>query len=168
MDAKPLSLPTNNKFMMRYLIFSGWMSFMIIQLSVPLNVYSQEIAEGKMLLGRWESTNGRSIIRFYEDGNHYAAKLMWYYNSYDEDGKMRKDLKNPDPNMKKRGLIGITLIYDLTYKGNYNWSGGKVYQFKTGRTYDCKVRMIDEDTIQITAYLGLTVFGKSMLWSRQK
>jgi uncharacterized protein (DUF2147 family) len=134
---------------------------------LPLLSLGQKSSGGDRLLGKWLSSTKKSVCLIYKKGQTYEGKITWYVESYDENGNILTDQNNPDPDVRDRPVIGLVILKDLTYSGNDTWSGGTIYMPRTGKTYDCKLTMQDKDSVEVTAYIGLSFFGKSGIWTRQ-
>ncbi len=79
----------------------------------------------------------------------------------------RKDENNPDPALRERLLEGTTILKDFTYAGDKLWKGGTIYDPNNGKTYDCKITFIDDQTIEVRGYVGISLFGRTEVWTRQ-
>ncbi len=86
---------------------------------------------------------------------------------YESDGKtLRKDEKNPDPGLKNRNLKDLVLLTNFMYDDGV-YTDGKIYDPKTGKTYSCKMT-VDGDKLSIRGYVGISLFGRTTVWTRSK
>ena len=46
------------------------------------------------------------------------------------------------------------------------WRGGTIYDPTSGRTYDCELRVRDDDRLDIRGYFGLRLIGRTVTWTR--
>jgi uncharacterized protein (DUF2147 family) len=53
------------------------------------------------------------------------------------------------------------------YKGDNVWDDGKIYDPKNGSTYDCTITMINNNTIEVRGYIGISIIGRTDTWTRQ-
>lgn len=86
-----------------------------------------------------------------------------------ENGAPPKDDENPDPALRERSILGLTIMSGLRYDAGENeWNGGRIYDPKSGKTYDCYVWMEDrEDMLFMKGYVvGIRWLGKSTEWTR--
>jgi uncharacterized protein (DUF2147 family) len=127
----------------------------------------QSSTEGDRIIGKWLSSSRKSVCLIYRKGETFEGKITWYAESHDENGNLLTDQNNPDPKLRDRPVVGLVILKDLTYSEGDSWSGGEIYMPRTGKTYDCKISMLDENSLEVTAYTGLTFFGKSGIWTRQ-
>ena len=79
----------------------------------------------------------------------------------------KTDAKNPNPKLRNRPLLNLTMLTDLVYKGNNVWADGQVYNPEDGRTYRCELTLRDPNTLDIHGYvLGMPFLGKTRAWTR--
>lgn len=119
------------------------------------------------ILGSWANPNGQDHILIYKRGDKFFGKLDWIKFPNDETGKPKTDKKNPDPALRSRPDLGLELLKDFTFDGDNVYSGGTVYDPKNGKTYCCKMTM-EGNTLKIRGYIGISLFGRSEIWTRVK
>ena len=73
----------------------------------------------------------------------------------------RRDDKNPDPALRDRLLNGMTIMQGFRYVGGNRWTGGKIYDPNSGKTYKGKLTQIDRNTLKLRGYIGISLFGRS-------
>jgi len=77
------------------------------------------------------------------------------------------DRNNPDPALRSQPLTGLRLLKGLRYdSSNGKWIGGRVYNSDDGRTYNCLVRLLSLNRLQLHGYIGISLFGGNTVWSR--
>jgi uncharacterized protein (DUF2147 family) len=79
-----------------------------------------------------------------------------------------KDEKNPDPALRDRPLVGLSLFAGFDYDGDGRWSGGTIYDPNSGKTYRCIVTIVDDDTLKVRGYVGVPLLGRTEIWTRKK
>lgn len=60
-----------------------------------------------------------------------------------------KDTNNPDPALRSRPILGMALIRDFKPAGPGQWTGGKIYDPESGKTYDSKIRINPNGTLKV-------------------
>ncbi len=114
-------------------------------------------------IGLWKTKDGKSIIKIYKKQNgEFAGKIVWLAEPLDEKGHPKSDSKNPDENLKKRPLLNLELLYGFYFK-NSELKDGKIYDPKSGKTYNCVIKTKGSDLI-IRGYIGISLFGRSETW----
>lgn len=126
---------------------------------------SAQTAAGDKILGIWMSEKKNGKIEVYRSGNKYYGKLIWGDKMYEADGKTsRKDVKNTDAGQRSRNLKDLVLMTDMSFDDG-EWSGGKIYDPESGKTYSCNMKL-DGMTLNIRGYIGISLFGRSSVWTR--
>lgn len=122
----------------------------------------------KDITGYWLTANKGAIIQFYKEGEMYHGKIVWQRLNRDRKGKLLTDVNNPDKTKRKNPLIGSRMISNLKYNPKSRfYEGGRAYQPQTGKTFDCKAKLIkNNDVMEITAMGGFSLMSKSLVWTR--
>ncbi|HVK48252.1 MAG TPA: DUF2147 domain-containing protein [Pseudobacter sp.] len=135
-----------------------------ISTMLALASYSQQADQ---VLGQWLSEDKDGKIEVYKTGDKYFGKLIWASKMYEADGKTsRKDEKNNDPALRSRNLKDLVLLSNFIYDDGV-YTDGKIYDPKSGKTYSCKMTMSGEK-LNIRGYLGLSILGRTTVWTRVK
>jgi uncharacterized protein (DUF2147 family) len=61
----------------------------------------------------------------------------------------------------------LIIIKGLKKSGDV-YDGGKITDPKNGKSYNCKISMEGKDKIIVRGYIGISLFGRSQTWIRQK
>jgi uncharacterized protein (DUF2147 family) len=124
--------------------------------------------EGDKLMGVWEPSNGRARVKVEKVANKYYGKIAVAQKS----PMIRKPVcqnwikNNPDDKLRTVPLKGYRLLKDFTYAGNGEWKEGTIYDPENGNTYNCIIKMKDDNTLDIRGYIGLSAFGRTDVWKR--
>ena len=119
------------------------------------------------ILGTWANANGQDHILIYKRGDKFFGKLDWIKFPNDENGKPKTDKNNPDPALRSRPDLGLELLKDFIFDGDNVYSGGTIYDPKNGKTYNCKMTL-EGNRLTIRGYIGISLFGRSVTWTRVK
>ena len=136
----------------------------ILLLSLLLQSGFTQNFSGDKILGNWLSDNRQTIIEFFEDDGAYFGKMVWLKFPYDQNGEVKRDIKNPDRHLRDRFLLGMVCISDFIYAGNAFYSGGKGYSPDFGKYLKGTMRMLDENTLEVNVKIAF--FTKTVLWTR--
>lgn len=75
----------------------------------------------------------------------------------------RTDLNNPDRRLRSKPLVGLTVLTGFSRDGS-QWTGGRAYDAKTGRSYKARLTPNRDGTLTVT---GCILFlCKSQRWVR--
>jgi uncharacterized protein (DUF2147 family) len=122
--------------------------------------------DDKIIKGIWLNSDKDAKVEIYSVGNQYSGKIIWAKNMFLADGTTpAKDIRNPDGNLQGRTIANMVIIDGFTYKDG-EWGGGKIYDPKTGKTYNGKMK-ISGGKLEVRAYVGSPMFGKTIVWTRQ-
>jgi uncharacterized protein (DUF2147 family) len=129
---------------------------------------AQDTFKATDLVGDWLVSEKTAVITFFADGNKFYGRTSWMGKPRDETGKLRTDIKNPDPAKRSKPLLGALLCRNFVYDGDGVWVDGTIYDSRSGRTYNCKITMQDINTISLRGYFGISLIGASTTWTRKK
>ena len=118
------------------------------------------------LVGKWLVASGDAQIQIFTSGGKFSGKIVWLKKANDSAGKPATDDKNPDKTLAKRPILGLNLINGFTYADKGVWEGGTIYDPKTGKSYSCKITMINENQIHVRGFVGISLLGRTETWSR--
>lgn len=130
-----------------------------------LAVAAPAIAETPPPTGLWLTEKEGVILRLYECGaGELCGRTVWLKKPNWKDGSPRLDAENPDPALRERPWCGIEVISGLKRESDDEWDGGKVYDPKTGDTFDFQLKRTDKG-VRVRGYLGAPLLGKSEDWT---
>lgn len=95
----------------------------------------------------------------------YRAQVIWADNLKMPDGSIRTDVKNPDKSKRNTPADKIVLVDNVSYK-NKEWTGGKIYDPTSGKSYKVTITFKDEKTLKLRGYVGVEAFGETMYWTK--
>jgi uncharacterized protein (DUF2147 family) len=117
-------------------------------------------------VGVWLHDNKRIEIEIAPCGENLCGKLVWFKWPNDAHGLPLVDLKNPDPALRTRPLLGLTVLIGLRRTGQNTWEGGKIYDPDDGATYTASMSVPEDGSLQMRVYVLLPLFGKTLYWTR--
>ena len=118
------------------------------------------------ILGQWLTAEGESKIEIVPcDSVTFCGRIVWLRDPL-KDGKPVVDDKNPDESLRSRPVLGVELLRGFTYAGDGVWSGGKIYDPKSGNDYSAKMTMVNDTTIDLRGYVLIPLFGRTERWRR--
>ena len=122
------------------------------------------------ITGIWDTENNESQITISLDpeSNTYRGVLTTISDTVGEPDEEKIDINNPDPDRRNDPLIGITLMQGFKKDSDKKLTGGTIYDPKSGKTYKCKITITDENTIKVRGYIGVSLVGRSTIWTRAK
>ena len=123
-------------------------------------------AQSPTPVGIWLHSNERIQIEIAPCGDLVCGKLVWFRWPNDAQGLPLVDLKNPDPALRARPLLGLTVLSGLRPAGEGKWEDGTIYNPDDGESYHALMSLQDDGTMRIRAYVILPLLGKTQIWTR--
>jgi len=136
----------------------------IAMVFVGLTLFGQQ----NTAVGHWLSASGEGQIEIYNRADKLYGKISWLKQPKDEQGKPKTDLNNPDSKLRHKPLLGLEILKNFSIDGNGEWTGGTIYDPKSGKTYSCKLSLKKNDQLHIRGYVGISLLGKTEIWKRVK
>ena len=116
--------------------------------------------------GIWLVENGEAKIKVLRCGDDVCGSIVWLSEPTDSEGKLKRDILNPDRSLRERMVIGVQLLRIPAVPDKRGlWSGGRIYDPNTGKTYRCTLRL-DGERLKLRGYIGIRLFGRSTHWTR--
>ena len=143
---------------------TGIASFILIGSMISFDTHSQNKADD--ILGIW-LTGGKepARIQIYKTGEKFYGKIIWLKNPT-ENGNPRMDGNNPDKEKGNNPIIGLVMLKDFKFDGDDEWKGGDIYDPESGKTYSSYMYLKDNKTLKVRGYTGLSIFGRTEIWTR--
>jgi uncharacterized protein (DUF2147 family) len=108
--------------------------------------------------GTWLTQSGETRVRIAPCGAASCGTVVW-----------RKapgtDVKNPDPAMRNRPIVGIQMFSGVKKTGDNEWTG-ELYNFEDGRTYTGKLGMQGDDRLKLSGCVLGGLVCRSQIWTR--
>ncbi|MGI9542606.1 MAG: DUF2147 domain-containing protein [Cyclobacteriaceae bacterium] len=144
----------------------AWTLFLFLIPFLFPNIASPSQDEGSAIVGRWLREDKKNyIVEIYKCGEKYCGKIVWMKEPNDEQGNPRKDLENPDQDLRGQPLIGLDVLESFAFLGQKKWDGGTIYSFNRGKKYNAKISM-DGAKLQLTA--SILFFSRTYSWIKVK
>ena len=143
--------------------------FAIICAFVTFTVSAQDLnSKGDNILGNYLSLKdgSKSKIKITkETDGTYTAQVYWVEKALDANGYKRKDVKNPDKNLRKVDLDKVILVKGLKYDAkSKEWTDTKIYDPGSGKIYSVDIEFKDAKTLKV--YGNILGIGKTVYWTR--
>jgi uncharacterized protein (DUF2147 family) len=120
--------------------------------------------------GLWKSIDDksgkpRSLIRITEHNGAYSAVI--------EKGLLATDTGDAvcdkcTDERKGQKIIGMTIVKGLKEKDGV-YEGGEILDPENGKTYKCKMKLDDSGKkLEVRGFIGISLFGRSQIWTREE
>ena len=140
-------------------------SLAILPVVLTVSIAWSQDQDRNRILGEWVTAGGESRVDVYRcDSLTYCGKIVWLRDPL-KDGKPLLDDKNPEDSLKTRPVLGLLILRGFTYAGDRVWSGGKIYDPKSGNDYSAKMSLVDA-ILDLRGYVVIPLFGRTEKWTR--
>jgi len=109
--------------------------------------------------GVWRHPENGSLVRMYQCGGGLCAKIV------DVADKSRKDVHNPNPELRKRPIKGIVIMRGARKGGDNIWKG-RLYNTQDGKTYDGVITVKSNKALDLEGCVLGGLVCRGVTWSR--
>jgi len=124
-------------------------------------------SDSDKILGVWLVEDKDAKVEIYKKNNKFYGKIVWLKEP-NENGKPKLDKNNPNEKLQTRPLIGLLILKDFVYADDLEWEDGEIYDPGNGKTYSCNMELVDYNTLEVRGYIGISLFGRTDVWTRTK
>ncbi|HXP90317.1 MAG TPA: DUF2147 domain-containing protein [Fibrobacteria bacterium] len=121
---------------------------------------------GNGIVGDWLTGGGKSIVRIERTGPIFTGAIVWLKDPEAPGGGPKLDHMNPDLSRRGRDILGLVILSDLRSDPDGNWSGGRIYDPESGKTYRCEASLDGPDRIRLRGFVGFALLGRTEIWRR--
>ena len=138
-----------------------------LAIAAPLAFLPADAGAGNAggIAGLWLVEAKDAVIDIAPCGERLCGTVVWLKEPR-PNGRVRLDDKNPDPALRARPVCGLRLLYDFKASGENEWEDGHIYSADEGATYAAKMALLDANTLKVRGFVGISLFGKSQVWTR--
>jgi uncharacterized protein (DUF2147 family) len=136
-------------------------------LALSLFAFSHAAASDDSIEGIWLTANGEGWIEIRIQDGQPSGFIAGSPNDPENLEPPEFDDRNPDSALRGRPLFGLQILHTLRPSGRNIWKG-RIYDPTSGKTYKCKLTLVDANTLKIRGYLGIPLLGKTQVWTRRQ
>lgn len=119
------------------------------------------------IVGVWYNTTKTGKVEIYKKGDVYFGKIIWLEEPLNETtGKPKVDEYNPETSKQTTPILGLIVLKNFIYDGDGKYSEGTIYDPENGKTYKCKMSLIDKNNLDVRGYIGMPMLGRTENWTR--
>ena len=122
------------------------------------------IAHAASVEGDWLTPKGGGKVHIAACGAKLCGTITWLRRATDKAGQPLKDSVNPDPALRTRPVVGMTILRNFKPAGADRWGGGSIYNPGDGKTYDSKLSINPDGTLKVDGCIA--VFCVAQTWTR--
>ena len=113
--------------------------------------------------GEWLTQSGSGKVRIGpcpKTPDKLCGNISWLRPA---DAKLT-DENNPDPKLKTRPIMGMPMLWGFKQDAPGKWTGGKIYDPNSGKTYDSKFSVSPNGTLKVEGCV--VVVCQAQTWKR--
>jgi uncharacterized protein (DUF2147 family) len=112
--------------------------------------------------GEWLNQDKTGKIRVApcpEKADRMCGAISWL-----KDKTKTLDANNPDAALRARPLLGLPMMRDFKQAAPGRWTGGKIYDPKSGKTYDSKLSVNANGSLKLEGCIAFIC--QAQTWTR--
>jgi uncharacterized protein (DUF2147 family) len=121
-------------------------------------------------VGRWRTMDDasgqpKSVVTIREEGGKLVGTVEKVFDPYPRESKPLCISCQGD--LKDKPIVGMRILWDLS-KHDEEWSGGRIFDPDTGKSYKCSL-LLDggRNRLKVRGFLGMPLFGRTQYWLRE-
>ncbi len=120
------------------------------------------------IAGTWLNQDKDAHIKIFALNGKYFGQIVWLKTPIDpETGKPKVDKHNSDESKRNVPIMNLVIMKNLVFDaGDQDWEDGQIYDPKSGNGYSLTCTLTDKNTMQLRGYMGLSLFGRTDIWTR--
>lgn len=118
-------------------------------------------------IGDWLTEGGEARVRIAPcagDSGRLCGAIVWIGRPLNDEGRPWRDGNNPDPALRTRPILGLTLLEGFRPDGAGGWTDGTVYDPKVGRRYRAEMTLTAPDRLRVSGCW--LIFCRGQDWRR--
>jgi len=144
-----------------------FISLLVIGFLMPAAWSSAQSIKKDDVIGVWLNQDKDAKVEITTREGKYYGKIVWIKDPIDpETNKPKVDKHNPDVSLRNRPTLGLEILRGFSFNGKDEWKDGKIYDPKSGKTYDCYMRFDAKDKLKIRGFIGVSMLGRTTYWTR--
>ncbi len=127
------------------------------------------LAQAAGVEGVWIDHTGRGAVELKPcaaPAGRLCGEIFWLQDTTGPGGKALTDENNPDKSLRRRPICGLPVISNTQRQTNGSWDKGKIYDPDKGETFDVELKLLGQDQLQVTGYLGVKFLSETFKWKR--
>lgn len=121
----------------------------------PTGYWMKPDAERESKIQVFKCGNGKKLL---------CAKIAWLKNPLDSKGRTLHDIRNENPSLRDRPIVGLTIFTGLAPSAPSTWTG-KIYNPEDGHTYSATLTVLSRKEIKLRGCKAWLLCGEKQ-WLR--
>jgi uncharacterized protein (DUF2147 family) len=99
----------------------------------------------------WRTQSGAGTVRIEACGQRTCGRIL---TGTPRPGQTEFDARNPNPALRTRTLIGLTILTGFIRQADFSYKGGTIYDPESGRTYRSEFRLKPDGRLEVKGCIG--------------
>lgn len=138
--------------------------------ALPAATAAESFLDNQDIFGLWVdhgASEKRKVAVLIEDCNgQVCGRIVWMKKAQTSDGQPKRDAKNTDAALRERPLCGLQVLDGFRHVKENVWNSGQIYNPDDGQIYRSSIGLMEDGSLEIRAYIGIPLFGKTLQWVR--
>jgi uncharacterized protein (DUF2147 family) len=118
-----------------------------IAIALLVSCAGAQAADGMSPEGRWLTADGTASVVIAHCGDTLCGRIVALLDK--RPNVPSTDINNGDSHLRPRPLVGLSVLSGFRATGG-NWTGGRAYDPKSGRTYRASFTLTSPRTLELT------------------
>jgi len=136
---------------------------MIARLALSALCLAGPVQAADPIAGGWVTEEGDAVIEVGQCGRSVCGRIARFLVP-PPDGLDQRDVNNPDPDLRRRKLLGLPVLYAFTEEEDL-WRG-RIYDPKSGKSYRSVIRRRGRDRLEVKGCV--TFICQTQVWQRAR
>lgn len=134
--------------------------------------FSASLFANPSVIGVWKTIDDetgkvKSLVEISETAGELKGKIVKLFRGPEEDQEPK--CEKCDGEKKNMPLVGLEILWGLKSDGEKKWSGGEIMDPKKGKTYSCKMELLEEGKkLKVRGFMGFSLLGRTQVWEKQQ
>ena len=136
---------------MRHHVFTAAMGIVLSAALVPLSVTAAAAADPTGYWRKAEQGERPGKMQVYRCGagkRYLCAKIVWLQSPLDRNGRPLRDVRNENPSLRGRQIMGLPIVSGMAPVGANRWKGN-IYNPEDGNTYSATLTLVSSNKINL-------------------
>ena len=125
-------------------------AFGLVLLTIPAQAQSADPS------GTWLTQSGDTRVRIAKCGAALCGTIV--------SSTYQKDTNNADPKLRDRNIVGVQMISDI--RPSSDGYSGQLYNPQDGKTYTGKLKVMSQNTLQLSGCVFGGLICRSQTWNK--
>jgi len=147
---------------MRHHAFTAAMGLLLAAALVPASAAQAASADPTGIWRKAEQGERPGKFEIFRCGTskrYLCAKIVWLQDPNDSNGRPLHDIRNENPAMRGRPILGLPIMTGLVPAATNQWKGS-IYNPEDGNTYSVTLTMVSRNQINVRGCKGWILCGE--------